>query len=70
MHRSCENGSNGKHKADKSRQEAVSTTFPCERSGQTVELSWTLRHSKFPMSLSLADTEGVQLHRTQKSYLT
>ena len=69
MHKSWKNGSNGENKNDKSRQEAVSTIFPCERSGQSVELSRTLRHTKFPIPLSLADTAGLQLHHTQKSYL-
>ena len=50
-------------------QEAVSTIFPCERSGQTVEMSRTLRYTKFPIPLSLADTAGVELDHTQKSYL-
>ena len=48
---------------------AASTILPCERSRQTVELSKTLRHTKFPLLLSLVDTVGVQLHHTQKSYL-
>ena len=64
-----ETRSNGKNKDDKSRQEAVSTIFPCERYRQTVELSRTLWHAKFPIPLSLADTAGLQLHHTQKSYL-
>ena len=41
----------------------------CETSVRTVELSRTLQHSKFPIPLSLADTEGVKLHQTQKSNL-
>ena len=56
-----------KKKDDKSRQEAVSTFFPCEKSGKTVELSRTFRRTKFPIPLSL--TAGVQLHHKQKSYL-
>ena len=52
-----------------SRQEAVSTIFPRERSGLTVEMSRTLRHTKFPVPLSLADTAGVQLYHKQKSNL-
>ena len=64
-----ENGSNGENKDDKSRQEAISTFFPCERGGQIVELSRTFRQTKFPIPLSLAGTAGVQLHHTQKSYL-
>ena len=63
------NGSNGENKDLKSRQEAVLTFFLCERSGKTVELSKTFRHTKFPIPLSLTDTAGVQLHHTQKSYL-
>ena len=69
MHKSWGNGSNGENKDDKSRQEAVSTFFHCERSGKTVELSRTFRHTKFPIPLSLTDTAGVQLHHTHKSYL-
>ena len=68
MHKSLKNGSNGESKDNKSRQETVSTIFPCERSGQTVEFSRTLRHTKLPKPLSLADTAGLQLHHTQKSY--
>ena len=48
---------------------AASTILPCEGSRQTIELSRTLRHTKFPLPLSLADTAGVRLHHTQKSYL-
>ena len=62
-------GSDGENKDGKSRQEAVSTIFHCKRSGQTVELPRTFRHTKFPIPLSLADTAGVQLHHTQKYYL-
>ena len=69
MHKSWKNGSNGENKGDKSRQEAVSTIFPCKRSRQTVESSRTFRHKKFPILLSLADTAGVQLHHTHESYL-
>ena len=69
LHRSWKNCSNGESKDDKSRQEAVSITFPCERFGQTVEFSRTLRHTKFTIPLSLTDTAGVQLHHTQKFYL-
>ena len=56
-----ENGSNRENKDDKSRQEAVSTFFPCERCGQIVELSRTFRHTKFPIPMPLADTAGVQV---------
>ena len=59
----------GKTRILKSRQEAVLTFFPRERSGKTVELSKTFWHTKFPIPLSLTDTAGVQLHHTQKSYL-
>ena len=69
MHKSWKNGSNGENKDDKSRHGAALKILPCERSRQTVELSRTLRHTKFPIPLSLADTAGVQLHHTQKSYL-
>ena len=69
LHRSWKICSNGESKEGKSRREAVSLTFPCERFGQTVELSRTLRHTKFPIPLPMADTAGVQLHHAQKSYL-
>ena len=38
--------------------------------GKTVELSRTFRHTKFLIPLSLTDTAEVQLHHTQKSYLS
>ena len=69
MHKSWKDGSNRKNKYDKG-YEAVSTIFPCERSVQTVELSRILRHTKFSMSLSLADKAETQLHHTQTSYLS
>ena len=66
LQRSCKNCSNGESKDDNSRRDAVSSTFPCERFGQTVELSRTLRHTKFPIPLPLSDTAGSSciIHRS------